>query len=260
MQANVTKRKVLLTALVVSLVCSAVVTVSTIVLRPIQEVNRQHYMHLNILKVAGLYQQGVAIEKQLQQLEIRLVEHETGEFYDVEQPETYDQRKAAKDPKLSIALLPEEDIVRIKRRADYASAYLTRDDSGRINRIILPIHGSGLWSTLYGFIALQGDTETVIGIRFYEHEETPGLGGEIDSARWLKQWSGKVVFDEYWQPKIELKKGGVDHGSPDTIHQVDALSGATLTNRGVENILKFWLGDNGFGPFLDQVRSSEGRL
>jgi len=260
MQANVPKRKVLLTALVVSLVCSAVVTVSTILLRPIQEVNRQHYMHLNILKVAGLYQQGVAIEKQLQQLETRLVELETGEFYEMEHPEEYDQHKATKDPKQSIALLPDEDIVRIKRRADYAPVYLTRDDSGRVNRIVVPIYGSGLWSTLYGFIALQGDTETVIGIRFYEHAETPGLGGEIDSARWLKQWSGKVLFDEYWQPKIELVKGGVDHSNPGSLHQVDALSGATLTNRGVENILKFWLGENGFGPFLDVVRSSEGRL
>jgi len=260
MRAKVAKRKVLLTALVVSLICSSVVTISTILLRPAQEANRQHYMHLNILKVAGLQQQGVALEKQLKQLEIHLVELESGRFHKVEHPEAYDQRKAAKDPKQSIALSPEQDIAGIKRRALYAPVYLTRDDNNRINKIILPIHGYGLWSTLYGFIALQGNTATVIGMRFYEHAETPGLGGEVDSARWLKQWNGKKIFDANWQPKIQLVKGGVDHNNPNTVHQVDALSGATLTNWGVENLLKFWLGDDGFGPFLARVRDGEGRL
>ena len=260
MRAKESKRKVLFIALVVSLVCSTVVTISTILLRPVQEINRQHYMHLNILKVANLYQQNVAIEEQLKQLDIHLVELNSGNLHEVEHPETYDLRKAAKDPKQSITLSPEQDIAGIKRRALYAPIYLTRDDDNQVNRIILPIHGSGLWSTLYGFLALQGDTATVIGIRFYEHTETPGLGGEVDSARWLKQWRDKEIFDEDWHPTIQLVKGGVDHSDPDTINQVDALSGATLTNRGVENILKFWLGDDGFGPFLAKVRESEGRL
>ncbi len=260
MRANITKRKVFYIALVVSLLCSAVVTISTIVLRPVQEANRQHYMHVNILQVADLLQQDVAVEKQLQQLETRLVELDSGRFYEVEQPETFDLRKAAKDPKLSTALSPAQDIAGIKRRANYAPVYLARDKNGRVDRIILPIHGYGLWSTLYGFIALQGDTATVIGVRFYEHAETPGLGGEVDSARWLRQWSGKKIFDAGGQPKIQLVKGGVDHTDPGTIHQVDALSGATLTNRGVENLLKFWMGDDGFGPFLARVRNSGGKL
>ncbi len=260
MRTKATKQQILFIALAVSLVCSALVTISTILLRPIQETNQQHYMHLNILKVADLLQQDVAIEKQLQQLEMRLVELTSGRFYEIAQPETYDPRKAAKDPKQSIALSPEQDIAGIKRRALYAPVYLTRDDNNQINKIILPIHGYGLWSTLYGFIALQGDTTTAIGMRFYEHTETPGLGGEVDSTSWLKQWRGKRVFDTNWQPAIQLIKGGVDHNDPSAIHQVDALSGATLTNRGVENLLKFWLGDDGFGPFLARVRSSGGSL
>jgi len=260
MRTKITKRKILFIAFVVSLACSALVTISTILLRPVQEANRQHYMHLNILKVADLQQPGVAIEKQLQQLEMRLVELESGRFYETEHPESYNPRKAAKDPKQSIALSPEQDIAGIKRRAIYAPVYLTRDDNNRINKIILPIHGYGLWSTLYGFIALRGDTTTVIGMRFYEHTETPGLGGEVDSANWLKQWRGKQVFDTDWQPAIQLIKGGINHNDPSTIHQIDALSGATLTNRGVENLLKFWLGDDGFGPFLARVRSSGGKL
>ncbi len=260
MSANVAKRKIFFIALAVALTCSAVVTSSTIVLRPVQEANRQHYMHLNILKVADLLRQDVTVEQQLQQLETRLVELDSGSFHEVEQPEAYDLRKAAKDPKQSIALSPTQDIAGIKRRANYAPVYLTRDENNRVSKIILPIHGYGLWSTLYGFIALRSDTETVIGVRFYEHAETPGLGGEVDSARWLRQWSGKKIFDAGGQPKIQLVKGGVDHNAPGTIHQIDALSGATLTNRGVENLLKFWLGDDGFGPFLARVRSSGGNL
>ncbi len=260
MRARVTTRKVLFIALLVSLLSSAMVTISTILLRPVQEANRQHYMHLNILKVAGLLQEGVTLEAQLQQLETYLVDLNSGEFREVENPETYDLRKASKDPEKSILLSRTQDIAGIKRRAIYAPIYLTRDDNNRVNSIILPIHGYGLWSTLYGFIALQGDTATVIGVRFYEHAETPGLGGEVDSVRWLKQWNGKKIFDSRWQPKIQLVKGGVDHDDPGAIYQVDALSGATLTNRGIENLLKFWLGDDGFGPFLARVRSSGGRL
>ena len=260
MQSRAAMRKVLFITLAVSLVCSAVVTISTIMLRPVQENNRQHYLKVNILKVAGLLQEDVALEVQLQQLETRLVELESGKFHEVEKPETYDQRRAAKDPMQSIALSATADIAGIKRRARYAPVYLLRDDIGHIKTIILPIHGRGLWSALYGFIALQSDTTTVIGVRFYEHTETPGLGGEVDSDRWLAQWRGKKIFDSQHQPKIQLVKGGVDHGDPGTIHQVDALSGATHTNRGVENLIKFWLGDNGFGPFLARLRSSGGRL
>ena len=260
MQSRIATRKVLLIALAVSLVCSAVVTISTILLRPVQEANRQYFMHLNILKVAGLLQEDVALDAQLQQLETHLVELASGKLHEVEHPEAYNLRKAAKDPRQSIVLSATKDIAGIKRRAKYAPVYLTRDDNKRVKTIILPIYGYGLWSTLYGFIALQGDTATVIGVRFYEHAETPGLGGEVDSVRWLAQWSGKKIFDSHWQPKIQLVKGGVVHDDPRTIHQVDALSGASVTSRGVENLIKFWLGDYGFGPFLTRLRSSGGRL
>lgn len=260
MYATIPNRKVLLIATLVALICSALVTISAISLRPVQEKNRLHYMHVNILEVAGLLQPGMDIKSQLGQLEAHLVNLDLGTFHDVEHPEVYDQRKAARDPEQSITLLPAQDLAAIKRRANFALVYLTRDAGNRIDRIILPIYGRGLWSTLYGFIAVRGDTNTVIGIRFYEHAETPGLGGEVDNARWLKQWRGKQVFDNFWRPAIRLVKGGLDQDDPQLAHKVDALSGATLTNRGIENIIKFWLGVDGFGPFLENVRESEGYL
>ena len=259
MYRRVPTRKVLLTALLVALVCSAVVTVSTVMLRPVQEQNRQAYMKKNILKVAGLWQRGQRLETQLQQLETRLVELASGRFVEAEDAAAYDHVAAARDPARSIALSPQQDIAGIRRRAHHAAVYLTRDEQGAIQSLVLPVYGYGLWSTLYGFIALEADTRTVIGLRFYEHGETPGLGGEVDNRRWLAKWQGKQVFDANWRPTIKLVKGGIDRGSADAKHQVDAISGASLTNRGIENLIRFWLGDDGFGPFLMLVRETGGR-
>jgi Na+-transporting NADH:ubiquinone oxidoreductase subunit C len=256
MHAKEPMHRVFLVALLTGLVCSAIIASVTVTLRPIQDVNRLHYMQANILQAAGLLRSDIALDDQLNQLETRLVALDTGDFMTTIDPATYDQRQAANDPEQSIALSPSQDIAGIKRRAKYAPVYLHRDDAGSIDTIILPIHGYGLWSTLYGFIALQGDTSSVIGVRFYEHQETPGLGGEVDNPRWLQQWRGKAVYDAWWRPAIQLVKGGVNEQTPQALHKVDALSGATLTNRGIENMLKFWLGEAGFGPFLAKVRDS----
>jgi Na+-transporting NADH:ubiquinone oxidoreductase subunit C len=76
----------------------------------------------------------------------------------------------------------------------------------------------------------------------------------VDNPRWLTSWEGKVIFDEAWQPRIELIRGSVGSATPDSQHKVDGLSGATMTTRGVDNLLKFWFGENGFGPFLLRLR------
>jgi Na+-transporting NADH:ubiquinone oxidoreductase subunit C len=123
--------------------------------------------------------------------------------------------------------------------------------------VVLPIHGYGLWGTLYGFLSLEGDGNTVIGLGFYEHKETPGLGAEVDNPKWKAIWPGKKVYDDQGEVAVQVVKGGVDKASDEAIHQVDGLSGATLTSRGVENLLRFWLGDEGFGPFLAKLRAGE---
>ena len=82
-----------------------------------------------------------------------------------------------------------------------------RVDDGDVLAIILPVEGKGLWSTLYGFIALAPDTRTIEGITFYEHGETPGLGGEVDNPSWKALWPGRKAFDEDWEPAIEVIKG-----------------------------------------------------
>ena len=150
-------------------------------------------------------------------------------------------------------LSTDKDIASIKRQAKIAKVYLV-ENGGQIDKIILPIHGYGLWSTLYGFMALEGDGNTVAGLGFYEHAETPGLGGEVDNPSWKKQWAGKRVYKD-GRVAIRLVKGGADRTDA---YGVDALSGATITSRGVDNLVKFWLSDTGFKPFLDNVR--QGRI
>ena len=129
-----------------------------------------------------------------------------------------------------------------------------RDVSGNLDTLILPIHGYGLWSTLYGFLALEEDANTVIGLGFYEHAETPGLGGEVDNPNWKAIWNGKKVYSEAGEVSLGLIKGSVDASNPKAMHQIDGLSGATLTSRGVTNLVKFWMGEKGFRPFLSTVR------
>lgn len=253
---NDSPQKTLFVAVALCLVCSVVVSSAAVLLRPLQIENAALDRKRNIVEVAGLLGSDGDVEAAFKRVEARVVNLETGEFAEDVDPARYDQRKAAKDPKRSSALSRDEDIASISRRAQYATVYFVREGDA-IRQVILPVHGYGLWSTLYGFLALKGDFRTVAGLKFYDHAETPGLGGEVDNPSWLAKWDGKVAFDESGKAIIEVIKGSVDATRPGAEHRVDGLAGATLTARGVDNLLKFWLGENGFGPFLARMRKKE---
>ncbi|MGB2045216.1 MAG: Na(+)-translocating NADH-quinone reductase subunit C [Porticoccaceae bacterium] len=242
-------------ALALCIVCAVVVSSAAVILRPTQEVNKLLDLKSNILASAGLLQQGVSIETQFEQISTRIVDLETGRFTDAVDVASYDQRKASKDPALSIALDPKQDPAKIKRRANYATVYLLETEQG-IEKIILPIKGYGLWSTLYGFLALESDLQTVAGIGFYEHTETPGLGGEIDNPRWKAGWVGKQAYRQ-GEVVINVLKGKVDMSREGADSQIDGLAGATLTTRGVDNLVRYWLGDEGFRPLINHLQAGE---
>jgi Na+-transporting NADH:ubiquinone oxidoreductase subunit C len=243
----------LIVAVLVCLICGVFVAAAAVGLRPVQDQNRVLDKRLNILQAAGLYEAGMDVEAAFERIERRFVDLESGEY--VEMPDNYDQRKAAKNPNASTALKGDEDIASIRRRPNVAEVYLSVDDGGDVQVIILPISGYGLWSTLHGFVALQADVNTVAGLGFYEHAETPGLGGEVDNPRWKGQWPGKQLFNDSGELAIEVIKGTVDTSSDKAVHQVDGLAGATLTTKGVDNLVQFWLGENGFGPYLARLRA-----
>lgn len=252
--SNDSIQKTIIVALALCVVCSVFVSTAAVGLKGVQQSNKKLDLQRNVLLAAGLVKPGEAdkktVESMFKQIEVRVVNLDTGEFTETD-PATFDQRKASKDPARSEVLT--NDPASIKRLEKQAKVYLVRKE-GSLESIILPIRGYGLWSTLYGFLALAPDANTVVGLGFYEHAETPGLGGEIDNPRWKALWPGKKIFGDSGDVAIEVMKGAVDPSRPGAEHQIDGLSGATLTSVGVSNLVRFWVSDTGFGPFLDRIR------
>ncbi|MGB0450055.1 MAG: Na(+)-translocating NADH-quinone reductase subunit C [Porticoccaceae bacterium] len=253
--ANDSIKKTFGVAALLCIVCAIVVSSAAVMLRPAQQANKLLDLKTNILASAGLLQAGVDVETQFEQITTRIVDMETGRFTDAVDVATYDQRKASKDPALSVELTGEEDIAKIKRRAKYSSVYIVEGEQG-IEKIILPIKGYGLWSTMYGFLALESDLQTVAGIGFYEHAETPGLGGEIDNPNWKASWIGKQAYSQ-GDLVLSVIKGRVDTERAGSESQIDGLAGATLTTRGVDKLVQYWLGEQGFQPLISYLKSGE---
>lgn len=242
-------KKTLFVVIALSLVCSIIVSTAAVVLKPKQQANAVLDQQTKILEVAGIELAGDIPALYAENIEPRLVDFATGDFVDGDAA-AYDQRKAAKDPAQSIKLSAEDDIAKIIRRANTGTVYLVKDGA-ETSKVIIPVHGNGLWSMMYAFVAVETDGNTVSGITYYEQGETPGLGGEVENPTWRAQFVGKKLFDDNHKPAIKVVKGGAPQGSE---HGVDGLSGATLTSVGVQHTFDFWLGEMGFGPFLAKVR------
>nr|WP_284150246.1 Na(+)-translocating NADH-quinone reductase subunit C [Morganella morganii] len=241
---------------VLCLVCSIVVAGSAVGLKSTQQTQIMLDKQRNILDVAGLLTPSMpadeidAVYKKF--IRAKMVNLKTGQMSD--STGKYDLNDELRSDETSIALSPEEDLAKIRRRANSAEIYLVQNGQGETSKIVLPVYGSGLWSVMYAFIAIDVDGITSEGITYYQHGETPGLGGEVDNPQWRKQWIGKKLFNEEGMPAIKI----VRSGATDSPYGIDGLSGATLTSNGIQHMFDFWLGDNGFGPFLKTVR--EGAL
>lgn len=248
--------KVLIVAFSLCLVCSILVSVAAVGLRDRQERNKTEEMKRNILQAAGLYDDTQSIEHQFTKIQTRIVDMESGSFSTDMETEGFDSRIAARDPDTRYEIPADKDLGGIKVRSRYMDVYLVMEND-TLQQLILPVHGKGLWSTMYGFISLGDDFNTVKGFAFYEHGETPGLGGEIDNPSWKEQWKGKQIYDDAGVLRIEVVKGKVDNNSPEADYQADGLAGATLTARGVGYLIHYWLGDNGYKPLIERL-SREG--
>lgn len=252
-------RKTVIVATVLSVVCSIALAAAVTLLKPIQAKNKELEKQRKVLAAAHVLEEGKGSPEQVNaafsKFERYIVTLETGAFRKVALDDRFDQRKATRDPARSIALTDAQDIAGLKRRANEADIYVLRDASGKVKQLLLPISGYGLWSTLYGYLVLEADANTVAGITFTEHAETPGLGGEVDNPKWKALWTGKKVYNANQDNVLRLIKGNVDSTDPDAAYKVDGLSGASLTSNGVSHLVKFWTGDLGFRKFLNQVRA-----
>lgn len=244
--------KTLVVAFCVALVSATVVSVTAITLKPRQLANlereRQARMQALVSSLPGLSD---ILAAGAGALEIRLVDLGAGDFARDVNPMTYDQRAAAISPEFSIALPGEIDTARIGRRAKLAPVYLVRRDQA-LALIVLPVHGTGYQSTIYAYLALKGDLEEVAAFTIYEQGETPGLGSRIMQPAWQAGWAGKRLDDEPGSAPLSVARGAAT--SP---HEVDGITGATRSTSGITEMLRFWLGPHGFGPFLARLRSGE---
>lgn len=234
-------------AAAVCLVCSLMISIPAVSLRARQDANRVLDQRKSVLLAARLAKPGEKlpverVQQLFEQIEARIVDLETGEYVDAD-PDSYTFESAEK---VKVSPNPAQ----ITEVPKLARVYLVKEGND-VDMVILPIYGKGLWSTLFGFIALDADLNTVQGITYFQHGETPGLGGEVDNPRWKARWPGRKVFDEEGKVALQVIKGPAGSIQEDP-HHVDGLSGATITARGVTYMVQYWLGEQGFGPFLQK--------
>jgi Na+-transporting NADH:ubiquinone oxidoreductase subunit C len=245
-------------AAIVCVVCAALVSVTSVSLQPRQAANARLYMEQNVLVAANLVQPGASVSRSEveaffgRDIKARLVDLATGELL----PEgkidarSYDQRAARNDPAAS--RVAPENRAGIRRLPTHGVVYFVLKD-GRVDQVVIPVEGLGMWGTIYGFLSLAPDGNTVRGLTYYEHRETPGLGGEISNVSWLALWRGRKAYDEAGIAKIAVIKGTAGSPEQDPLH-VDGMSGATVTSNAVTRLMQFWLSDDGYGRFLKRFR------
>ena len=256
MNNNDTIKKTLIVAVSLCLVCSALISFSAVELRDLQEANKTLDKQTKILSAAGLLVDDKEVSSLFNSIEIKIVDLDTGLFNSNLSIEDFDESTFSRNLTTSVELTADTDIALLKRRENFQAVYLHYEDES-LNAIILPVRGYGLWGTMKGYLALESDLKTIIGLEFFDHKETPGLGGEIDNPKWKSIWKGKEVYSDSGDVLISVIKGSVDKNNEKAKYQVDGLSGATITSNGVTNLLSFWLGDMGYGPFIDKMKLRE---
>ncbi len=242
--------------LVLAFACSALVAAAAVGLEPYQTANKALNQKKNILNAAGLYKPDVGVEEQFSMIETRLVDLASGTFVDNPDmdPFAFDQLDAAMSEDNGRALDADTDIAGLRRQEKYSLVYLVKDGDS-FEQVVLPIRGKGLWSTMYAYVAIDADLNTIRGVSFYEHGETPGLGGEVANPRWQQGWQDKALYDQTDQLAISVVKSGTQASPEEQDYQIDGLSGATITTQGVDSMMQFWFGDHGFKPFFEQLKN-----
>ncbi|MCP4320032.1 MAG: NADH:ubiquinone reductase (Na(+)-transporting) subunit C [Hyphomicrobiales bacterium] len=250
---NTSRLKAIIVVLLVSSICAVFVSVTAVVLRPFHQANleaaRQAHIETLLQSIPGADSRGD--DSAAPSVSTVLVDLVTGSIVEGLDPLGYDQRAAAADFTTSIAIPDEADIAGIGRRAKHAPVHFIRRRS-ELELVILPVRGAGYQSMLYGYLALKPDLKSVAALTFYEQAETPGLGDRITDPAWLSKWPGTRIADEEGNLRIAVAQGQTKRS-----YEVDGISGATRTGNGVTNLLRFWLGDLGFGPFLKRLAAGE---
>lgn len=243
-------------ALTVAFICGLLVSVVAVLLRPIHKANIEAERIAQLELVLGALSD-IGRVQTIENLEARIVVLASGDFDDNLDPTTFDADKAAARPGTSVAIPADLDLAGLKRRALYAPVYLVRGTNQQIELIILPVSGRGYQSTLRAWLVMDGDTQTVRALKFYQQGETPGVGARIAEPEWEAQWRDLPAFDDAGVLRIGVRMRSGGAYSDDAEYQVDGISGATRTTQGVDGMLRFWLGEFGFANFLRRLREEQ---
>lgn len=219
--------KTLGVALLVALACSLAVSYTAVALKPLTEANRLKERAASLMTLVEAL--GVGVPKP------RLITLADGQYAD-------------RDPGTKAPLTAERDLAQIGEREDVAAVYELYEDAA-LTLVILPVRGTGYQSTLKGYLAVKGDLNTVAALTFYEQDETPGIGTRIQEDAWTSLWTGKRIVDTDGVVRLEVVKGRGE-GS----FEVDGISGATRTTGGVTRLIRFWLGPDGYGRYVERLK------
>jgi Na+-transporting NADH:ubiquinone oxidoreductase subunit C len=240
-----------LVALAVALVCATVVSTTALALRPRQRANREAERRAQLRDLVARLPGADALLAGAGEVEALAIDLETGAPAPSIDPATFDPRRAAADPAAGVAIPAAADVAGLERRARHAVVYVVKDGR-RVELVVLPVEGSGYGGPIRGFVALGADANTILALSFFEHLETPGVGARIDDPAWRARWQGKRARDAEGRLRVGVATERLDPS--DAPHQVDGISGATITSEAVGNLLRYWLGDHGYGPFLRTLR------
>lgn len=251
---NETFGKTLTVIIALCLVCSIVVSGAAVGLKDRQQANAALAMQRTVLQTAGIETAGQEITtvyaERIREYRLNL---ETNELTEAGSEDLAEAANVEDQGEISRRLNADEDVAGVRDLEQNAMFYVAYEEDGEsVLAYILPIRGAGLWGMMYALLAIEPDGQTIAGLNFYEHAETPGLGGEIQNPRWISNFIGKHAVNENGDIEIRVMKGA----NPER-NQVDALAGATITSNGVDNTFQFWLSDTAYGPFLQRLREGE---
>ena len=248
---NESRTKTILVAFLVAAVSAALVSGATVILRPIQSANRAAEEQARIAAlVQGIPGMSTLLTRSGGQLSTVVVDLETGRA--AEDVTTANLDTALADPGNWTALGPGSDLAGLGHRPDYAQIFLLRDEADAVSLILLPLSGSGYGGRIDAILALRGDTNTIAGIAITGHSETPGLGARIEEASWQASFPGTELRDASGDMRFRVARGPASG-----VHEVDGITGATRTGRGITQMVRFWLGPDGYGPLLDAIERGE---
>lgn len=256
MNSTSSQTRTWLTAVSIIASCSLLVSLVITVLRPIQAANNAPAQSQHLLITTGLLKKNQSMAENT-----NLLQHIENKWLDLDKAELSapvnnraDYRSIIEDATLIQRIEKPLDIAQLGTRPKVMPIHFIHSNASKA-RVVLPVYGKGMWSMIHGYVALADDFNTIVGVNFYQQQDTPGIGDKIQAEDWAANWQGKKLYDEQGQLKLNI---GSDGGAIAPVHQIDAIAGATITVNGVENLVHYWMGEDGYGRYLRKLREASG--